>query len=275
MTAWRDQIAGTPQALLELAAAAVAFMLLALVVKRARAWSDCRAAAGETRINLILHGLDHLTIAPLMVVTTAAAHEALHAAGWTLPLESFWTLIGAGGTGLAVLFLGDFIGYWRHRAQHSGWLWPSHAIHHSDTQLTWLSLLRQHPLDRLGTLADPLILAALGFPVWALALNALVRHYYGYLIHADLPWSLGKAGLILNTPIMHRWHHARDIEGSGSNFATVFSVFDRAFGTYYAPGPCDVPTGVREPMGPGALGQYLHPFKVWLGRRPAPAIAAE
>ena len=69
------------------------------------------------------------------------------------------------------------------------------------------------------------------------------------------------------------------IRKDGSNFDTVFSVFDRAFGTYYVPGPCDVPLGVDEDMGKGALGQYLHPFKAWsaalLGRARRPPLPAE
>jgi sterol desaturase/sphingolipid hydroxylase (fatty acid hydroxylase superfamily) len=179
--------------------------------------------------------------------------------------------MGRWPTVAAAVVLGDFFGYWRHRAQHSRWLWPAHAIHHSDTQLTWLSLERMHPIDRVSSLADMVILSALGVPVWALAANALVRHYWGYVIHADLPWTLGKAGWVINSPAMHRWHHARDVEGSGHNFATVFSVFDRAFGTYHQPGPCTAPLGVTEPMGQGALGQYVHPLKTWWrATRPRP-----
>ena len=68
------------------------------------------------------------------------------------------------------------------------------------------------------------------------------------------------------SPAMHRWHHARDVEGSGSNFATVFSVFDQWFGTYYVPGPCNVPLGVNDDMGRGTTGQLLYPFVEWGGR---------
>jgi sterol desaturase/sphingolipid hydroxylase (fatty acid hydroxylase superfamily) len=119
-----------------------------------------------------------------------------------------------------------------------------------------------HPIDRFGSGLDIAILAMLGFPPWAAGANVLVRHFYGYVIHADLPFN-NKVGWIFNSPLMHRWHHARDVQGSGSNFATVFSVFDRVLGTYYAPGPCDVALGVREHMGRGVVGQYLHPFRTW------------
>jgi sterol desaturase/sphingolipid hydroxylase (fatty acid hydroxylase superfamily) len=263
---WRSYLGDIGRGGAELAALALWFFALAWVVKRERALADARAAAGETRINLILHVVDALAVTPLVAVLSGWITVLMREHGLVLASQPLWTLLGLGGTGLAALFVGDFVGYWRHRLQHLPWLWPAHAVHHSDTRLTWLTLSRMHPVDRLGTMLDLLALAALGFPAWAVGLTVFVRHYYGYFIHADLPWSYGKAGLILNTPVMHRWHHAREVTGSGSNFATVFSIFDRAFGTCYAPRPCDVPLGVREDLGKGAVGQYLHPFKVWLGR---------
>jgi len=41
----------------------------------------------------------------------------------------------------------DFTGYWLHRAFHSRRLWPFHAIHHSSTDLDWLSAARVHPVN--------------------------------------------------------------------------------------------------------------------------------
>lgn len=242
---------------------AVVFAILAYLVKGKQAFADARAATGETRINLILSAVDQLAVSPIVALLLAAAAGSIQSHGLHLPTTALWPRLGVWPTLLIAVLFGDFVGYWRHRLQHTPWLWPAHAIHHSDTRLTWFSLERTHPFDRLGTMLDIVFLTALGLPIWAVAASNFVRHYYGYFIHTDLPWTFGKVGLVFNSPAMHRWHHARDIEGSGSNFATVFSIFDRAFGTYYQPGPCEAPLGVREDMGKGALGQYLHPFKVW------------
>jgi sterol desaturase/sphingolipid hydroxylase (fatty acid hydroxylase superfamily) len=251
---------------------ALAFAALAWLTKGLRgALAGAKAAAGETKINAIMVVVDTLAVAPLLTVGVAAVIGGIASHGLQLDTARIWTWMGRWPTVVAAVIVGDFLGYWRHRVQHSRWLWPAHAVHHSDTELTWLTLERMHPVDRAGSLMDMVFLSALGFPVWALAANALVRHYWGYVIHADLPWTLGKASWVINSPAMHRWHHARDVEGPGHNFATVFSVWDRAFGTYHQPGPCDVPLGVREDMGKGALGQYAHPLKVWLGPRPQQA----
>ena len=162
----------------------------------------------------------------------------------------------------AAVFVGDFVGYWRHRLEHTRLLWPSHAVHHSDDEMTWLALQRFHPINFTTTfLIDSSVLLLLGFPGFALVANILVRHWWGYFIHADLPWTFGPLGRVFVSPAMHRWHHADDPAAYGTNFATVFAVFDRAFGTYRVPGPCDVRLGVSEAMGEGAAGHLTYPFR--------------
>jgi sterol desaturase/sphingolipid hydroxylase (fatty acid hydroxylase superfamily) len=251
---------------LELALMALGFFVLALLVKGARAVSDARAAGPETKTNLVLYVMDTLTVAPALTFASSALYALLHAPGAVYAGEVLWTRLGPVGTGISAVVICDFLGYCNHRLFHTSWLWPSHAIHHSDTRLTWFSLVRMHPFDRLGTLIDLLGLIVLGLPDWAVITAILVRHYYGHLIHADLPWTLGKLDLLFISPAMHRWHHALEYRGAGVNFATVFSVFDRMFGTFYSPGVCNAATGVQEAIAPGLIGQYLHPVRTWAAR---------
>lgn len=274
-----EDLKGLWESLAGLAALTVVFAALARVVKPKTWLDDGHAALPEMRINAVISIVDQLAITPALALFMAWLGTWIRTHGLQLEAPALWASIGPAPTLFLTVFVGDFLSYWRHRAQHSKWLWPAHAIHHSDTRLSWFSLERMHPIDRLGSAFDTIILAALGFPFWAQAGNVFIRHYYGYLVHADVPWTLGKASWLFNSPVAHRWHHVRDVEGSGANFATVFSVFDRAFGTYHQPGLCDVPLGVREDLGRGALGQYLHPFKAWWAalrpRRPPAIVAAE
>lgn len=242
---------------------AFGFFLLALMVKGARALSDGRAAAAETRKNIVLYVVDSLTVSPWLALAASGLYALLHAPGAAYPGTALWSWMGPVGTAISAVVICDFLGYWNHRLYHTAWLWPSHAIHHSDTRLTWFSLVRMHPFDRFGTLIDLLGMILLGLPDWAVVFAVLVRHYYGHFIHADLPWTLGKLDWLLISPAMHRWHHALEYRGAGVNFATVFSVFDRLFGTLYAPGVCREPTGVSEAISPGLTGQYLHPIRTW------------
>src|SRR5918997_1122839 len=92
-----------------------------------------------------------------------------------------WSVLPPVLVGFLAIVAGDFVGYWRHRLEHTRLLWPSHAVHHSDTEMTWLALARFHPVSRLVTLLlDNSVLFLLGLPPYALLVNNFVRHYWGY-----------------------------------------------------------------------------------------------
>ena len=264
-----------------LAISVLIFGFIAIAAKGKEAFDAAMRAVDEVKLNLAFYFFDALFVAPLVGLMITLIRTVVSDNSLMVISESVWEATGRPVTLVAALFIGDFVSYWRHRVEHTRWFWPAHVIHHSDTDMTWLTLARFHPVNRVTTAAiDVSLLAMLGFPAWALIANNLIRHYYGEFIHADLPWMYGRFSKLFVSPVMHRWHHARDVTGSGSNFATVFSVFDRGFGTYYVPGLCNVPLGVTDDQYPGhgLLRHLLHPFAAW-GRsiiqavRPASASA--
>ena len=262
----RDAFASLQLAAAFLAISVLFFGFIALLVKGREAVNAAIRAVAEVRLNLAFYFLDALFVVPVVSVLVATLRYVVTEYSLAIGSEAIWSTAGRLVTFVAVLFIGDFISYWRHRVEHTRLFWPAHVIHHSDTDMTWLTLSRFHPINRITTAAiDVFFLALLGFPTWALVANNLVRHYYGEFIHADLPWMYGPFRKLFVSPVMHRWHHARDVTGSGSNFATVFSVFDRTFGTYYVPGLCNVPLGVSEDQypGTGVIRHLLHPFASW------------
>lgn len=258
-----DALSALRSAALDLFWPALAFAVLALIARGMAALHAARAAAGEVTTNVALFVVDTLLVAPALAVTLAAAGGWMQRHGVALLHAEAWRGWPQWAVVLLVVFAGDFIGYWRHRLEHAPPLWPAHAVHHSDTAMTWTTGVRFHPINRFTTaLIDTGLLALLGFPAWALAANNLVRHYYGLFIHMDLPWTYGPLGRVFVSPAMHRWHHAREV--AGYNFATMFSVFDQVFRTYHAPGPCVGPLGVPENVGRGAAAQLLHPFLAFM-----------
>lgn len=246
---------------------ALVFAWLALIVKGREAIAAAERARKEISINLTIFALDAAFVAPVMAVVVQIIRVGVSTYGVELVPSSFWAQLPRALALLGAILVGDYISYWRHRMEHTRLLWPSHAVHHSDTDMTWLTLSRFHPINRLTTMAvDTAFLAVLGLPAWALVANVMVRHYYGEFIHADLPWTYGPFKAVFVSPVMHRWHHARDVTGAGSNFATVFSLIDRLHGTYYVPGLCTVPLGVNDEMGKGTMGQLMYPFVAWRER---------
>ncbi|MBV9045231.1 MAG: sterol desaturase family protein, partial [Alphaproteobacteria bacterium] len=122
--------------------------------------------------------------------------------------------------GIEVFVIGDFLGYWQHRLFHRSRLWPFHAVHHSSTELDWLSSVRLHPVNDIGAklfIAVPLI--ALGFNLTPVALYAPFTTFYAVMIHANVSWDLGPFRTVLASPAFHRWHHTKAEEGQDKNFA--------------------------------------------------------
>jgi len=143
---------------LRVAAAALAvsvllFGLLALALKGRAAIDAAFRAVAEVRLNLAFYFFDALLVAPIVTVIIAGLRFVITQYSLTIASEQLWLTAGRPVTFVAVLFLGDLISYWRHRVEHTRLFWPAHAIHHSDTDMTWLTLSRFHPINRLSTAA--------------------------------------------------------------------------------------------------------------------------
>ena len=235
------------------------FLLLALITKRMGIWRDVRRVLPEAGIAILMLASEALLFAPFLVASAILINQLF---AW-VPWRDFWNGWPLWAIGFAGVMAGDLAGYWRHRFEHSELLWPSHAVHHSDTAMTWLAIFRFHPFNRFSTVVlDIGALSLLGLPPSAIFVNAFVRHFYGAFIHADLPWTYGPLGRVFVSPAMHRWHHAKDSAAFNTNYASVFSAIDFIFGTYRVPGPCDAPLGVTDDMGQGFIGQYTYPLRL-------------
>lgn len=247
---------------------AVFFTLLGILVKRDAFFADIRKALPEVRTTILLMVVNIIVIVPVIIILSTWISAAFENYNIYIFKTATWDFLPLPIVIFLAIFAGDFIGYWRHRFEHSRWLWPFHAVHHSDTEMVWLSLERFHPVNRITTfIVDSSFLLLLGFPPEAVIINNLVRHYYGFFIHADVPWTFGKFGKIFVSPAMHRWHHSAEVVAFSTNYATVFSLFDWMFGSYRVPGPCNTPLGVADDMGKGALGQLSYPLKPGVFRR--------
>lgn len=162
-----------------------------------------------------------------------------------------------------ILVVGDFIGYWMHRAFHQRWLWSFHAIHHSPRHLDWLSAVRQHPVnDAVMKVATTLPLLALGFAPKAVAGVLPVLLLFALLVHADLDWDWGPLRSVIASPRFHRWHHTSEAEARDKNLAGLLPVWDILFGTYYMPKDRRPSRfGTDTPLPKGLLGQLAFPFQ--------------
>ncbi|MGB0908532.1 MAG: sterol desaturase family protein, partial [Maricaulaceae bacterium] len=124
----------------------VGITLLAIVSRGTAAleWQEGMMVSGV--VNTVMQLLQtignillFLLLIPIMGIYNALDLPQLPKEMWdSLPLPLMWLLL---------LFVYDFCLYWLHRVLHKEWLWPIHAVHHSDEHLHFLSWSRFHPLE--------------------------------------------------------------------------------------------------------------------------------
>jgi len=131
----------------------------------------------------------------------------------------------------------DFVNYLGHRVQHGlPWFWRFHRIHHSDPALDATSSLRFHPFEAVVTVVyQSIAVLIFGIALDSVVLFDTVLLALLYIQHANVDWpeSLDRiARLVFVTPDVHHVHHSRDQQFTDSNFADLFTVWDRILGTY-------------------------------------------
>lgn len=131
-------------------------------------------------------------------------------------------------------FLGvDFLYYWWHRANHRvSVLWAAHVVHHHGEDFNLAVALRQPWIIRTTALPLFLLLGVAGVPPHIYLLSIAFSSLYQFWIHTELVGRLGPLGWVLNTPSHHRVHHGINREYLDRNYAGVFIVWDRLFGTF-------------------------------------------
>lgn len=246
---------------------AASFVLLAAITKRAALWDGLRRCRREAGTNLGLVAVNYVLLAPIMAVPVLAVRETLPA---SRVLEDFWDLFPELVLLALSLLLIELAAYWRHRLEHQPGIWRFHATHHSDEALHWLSVLRKHPVSKfLEMLVDTLPAILLGLPAWTIVGAQVIRSWWGYFIHADVPWTLGRAGQWLISPAAHRLHHIRDETLMGSNYGNMLSLWDRLFGTWRDPAPhLGCATGIAE----GSRGVWGELVRPWDRRHRSPPL---
>lgn len=146
----------------------------------------------------------------------------------------------------------DFLNYWAHRLMHrSKRLWHVHKFHHAATDMTMLTALRDHPLERAmvhGFNAVPT--AMLGVPPEQYLVAQLLLQALGFLKHSNFDSNWGWVGRwLIQSPRAHRLHHSDRHEHFDYNFASIFQFWDVLFGTALQSNDSEAITiGLPEPV---------------------------
>ncbi len=176
--------------------------------------------------NINLGALDQLTSTFTYVIKVGI---------YTLVYEQLRLMtIPATWISFAVLFvLWDLCYYWSHRMAHEVSLfWGGHVVHHQSEDFNLSTALRQSSTSFIWSIPFYLPLALFGFsPVQYLFVGG-INLLYQFWIHTEHIGRLGALEWVMNTPSHHRVHHGRDPKYIDRNYAGVFIVWDRLFGTF-------------------------------------------
>jgi alkylglycerol monooxygenase len=127
----------------------------------------------------------------------------------------------------------DLAYYWWHRISHRvNAMWTAHVVHHQSEDYNLAVALRQGALTPFSLTPFGWPLALFGVPPLVFAIATAVNLLYQFWIHTELIVRLGPLEHVLNTPSHHRVHHARNPGYIDRNYAGMFIVWDRLFGTY-------------------------------------------
>lgn len=123
--------------------------------------------------------------------------------------------------------------YWWHRLSHEvNLLWAAHVVHHHSEDYNLAVALRQSVTTWATSLPFWLPLALLGVPPVPFAVMLGLTTLYQFWIHTELVRPLGVLEKVLNTPALHRVHHAINPRYLDKNHGATFIVWDRLFGTW-------------------------------------------
>ena len=140
---------------------------------------------------------------------------------------------------LLLFVVADFMQWNIHRWLHySPWLWEFHKVHHSVEQMGFAAHLRYHWMETIVYKSIQYIpLSMIGFGLDDFFILHLVTILIGHLNHANVKITYGPLKYVLNNPVMHLWHHAKDVPAGthGVNYGISLSLWDYLFGTAYIP----------------------------------------
>ena len=252
----------------------IGFVLALATAVGIQRWRPHRRLAGSWRSNGGLWAINAVVLG--LVCAGCACTVSLWARDGGLGLlnqgaTSLWVALPVSVLGL------DLVSYFWHRANHRvSLLWRFHQAHHSDPDYTVSTALRFHPGELL--LALPLRLlavAALGVPILGVSVFEVVFAFANFCEHGNIGLSEKVERTlrrIFITPAIHRRHHSLEARLLNTNYGTIFSFWDRAFGSYAESRPdARVETGlpgIEESL--GTMGILALPYRGIFRGRPDP-----
>ncbi len=180
----------------------------------------------DTRASLGMGAVSLLWSAGADVLIVMSAGWLLRFAPWRVPEDTWW--------GWALAFVAvDLCFYAMHRAHHEvRFMWASHVNHHSSQRYNLSTALRQSWTEHYSSIPFFAVLGLVGFSPKLVTISFAFNLLFQFVVHTERVRTLGPLEWLFNTPSHHRVHHGANVRYLDRNYAGVFIVWDRLFGSF-------------------------------------------
>ena len=199
-----------------------------VLIKQGKSRYDLRETIANIFSSVLYKSMDAVVI----ILFVGGVGAWLNTHGLQLDLPKHWL------TYLGVFILQDFCFWLFHVVAHKmRFAWVSHKIHHSSRHFNFGVALRQSLLAPLPFFSISFIVwapfAFLGLDIKVVAFIYELNLFYQFWIHTRVidkfpAW----IEFIFNTPSHHRVHPGYGEKQIDCNYAGVFIIWDRLFGTF-------------------------------------------
>lgn len=136
-------------------------------------------------------------------------------------------------TWVLAIVLYDLCYYWLHRLGHERTiLWAAHVAHHQSEDYNLGTALRQTSTGFLLGWVFYIPMYMLGIPAEVVVTAGAINLIYQFWVHTEHIPKLGWYEWVFVTPSNHRVHHAQNEVYIDRNYAGIFILWDRLFGTF-------------------------------------------
>lgn len=140
---------------------------------------------------------------------------------------------------ISSILLLDGLHYLKHVVFHKIPLfWRFHRVHHTDLDYDFTTGIRFHPFESIVNVVITMAaIAAFGTPAAAVVIFETSLVAVTFIVHGNVRYPALLDDMfrpLLVTPDMHRIHHSARVSETDSNYGSIFSFWDRLFGTHVA-----------------------------------------
>ena len=151
---------------------------------------------------------------------------------------------------LTILIM-DLVMYGWHRVNHTlPVLWLFHRFHHQDKKMNTSTAIRFHFMELLfSNIWKAGFFLIMGFSFLPVLVYEIIFFIVVLIHHSNIRISKSfdmTYRKLFSSPLMHRIHHSQIKEETDTNYGSVFSFWDRVFGTYKKEAAGPIIFGVKD-----------------------------